>query len=159
MPDQDPRELVIQLFEAWSSGDPALVRECFHHDAVFFDSVNGQFEGRDAIQAFYAGSLEVWDDLQTRPTRIWVDGDTAACLWTMTGRTKDDRFGAGRVGSIVRIDGMAWVRFENGLVVHDEEYFDRQAALASLDGNGFVVPRNDSTGSRSARLQPETTIS
>lgn len=157
MPHQDPRELVITLFEAWSSGDPALVGERFHHDAVFFDSVNGQFEGRDSIQAFYAGSLEVWDDLQTRPTRIWVDGDTAACVWTMTGRMRDDRFGAGRAGATARIDGMAWVRFQDGLVVHDEEYFDRLAALASLDGKGFVVPRPDSGGNHATSLQAGTT--
>lgn len=137
---QDPRALVVQLFDAWSSGDPDAVAELFDENATFFDSVNGQFEGRDAIRAFYAGSLEAWDDLQTRPVRIWVDGDTAACVWTMTGRMKPERFGDGLAGRQARIDGMAWIRFQDGLVAYDEEYFDRQAPMASLEGAGFAAP-------------------
>jgi uncharacterized protein (TIGR02246 family) len=138
--DTDAGQLVVRLFDAWSSGDPERVAALFQPDATFFDSVNGQFEGREAIKRFYAGSLEVWDDLETRPTRIWADGDTAACVWTMTGQMKDDRFGEGLAGSRARIDGMAWVRFVDGLVAHDEEYFDRAAALSSLEGRGYVVP-------------------
>ena len=111
----------------------------FHEDATFFDSVNGQFDGREAIKQFYAGSLEAWADVNTRPVRIWVDGDTAACVWTMTGRMREERFGPDLGGSEARIDGMAWVRFKDGLVVHDEEYFDRQAPMASLEGKGFAV--------------------
>ncbi|TKG70960.1 nuclear transport factor 2 family protein [Prauserella endophytica] len=137
----DPRQLVVNLFQAWSSGDPDEVAALFQPDAVFFDNVNGRFDGRAAIRQFYAGSLEVWDDLKTAPTRIWVDGDTAACVWTMTGRMKTDRFGAGLAGSTARIDGMAWIRFVDGLVAHDEEYFDRGAPLASLEGRGFLTPQ------------------
>jgi uncharacterized protein (TIGR02246 family) len=135
----DLAALVRQVFEAWSSGDPEAVAAKFHEDATFFDSVNGQFRGREAIKDFYAGSLEAWSDIVTRPVRIWVDGDTAACTWTMTGRMRPERFGEELGGTGARIDGMAWIRFRDGLVVHDEEYFDRQAPMASLEGNGFVV--------------------
>lgn len=145
MTEHDPRELVTHLFRAWSGGDPDQVAALFHPDAVFFDSVNGRFTGRDAIRAFYAGSLDTWDDLQTRPVRIWVDGDTAACVWTMSGRIKNDRFGPGRAGSTARIDGMAWIKFRDGLVIHDEEYFDRQAAALSLDRKG--VPPSETFSS------------
>ena len=140
MPEiQDPRALVVRLFEAWSSSDPESVAALFHEDATFFDSVNGQFEGRAAIKEFYAGSLDAWDDLTTVPVRIWVDGDTAACVWTMTGRMKAGRFGDVLAGRQARIDGMAWIRFRDGLVAYDEEYFDRQAAAASLEGKGFAI--------------------
>ena len=135
----DPHALVVQLFKAWSSSDPDAVAALFHEDATFFDSVNGQFEGRAAIKDFYAGSLGAWDDLTTVPVRIWVDGDTAACTWTMTGRMKAERFGDAMAGRRARIDGMAWIRFRDGLVAYDEEYFDRQAPAASLEGGGFAV--------------------
>ncbi|MXP20024.1 SgcJ/EcaC family oxidoreductase [Gordonia sp. HNM0687] len=138
----DVRELVHQVFEAWSSEDPELVAARFHPDATFFDSVNGQFEGREAIKAFYARSLDAWDDQRSRATRVWVDGDTAACTWTMTGRMKGSKFGDKLAGRKARIDGMAWISFRDGLVVHDEEYFDRQAPMASLEGQGFVLPRH-----------------
>jgi uncharacterized protein (TIGR02246 family) len=142
MPDTpDTATLVRGVFQAWSSGDPDKVAALFHKEATFFDSVNGQFDGREAIKRFYAGSLEAWDDINTRPVRIWVDGNTAACVWTMTGRMKAERFGADMGGTEARIDGMAWIRFRDGLVVHDEEYFDRQAPMASLEGKGYAVER------------------
>ena len=127
------RALVEGVFEAWSSNDPDTVAERFHPDAVFFDNVNGTFEGREAIRRFYAGSLNAWDGQRSWATRIWVDGDTAACAWTMTGRMKPERFGDELGGKEARIDGMAWIVFRDGLVIYDEEYFDRQAPMASLD--------------------------
>lgn len=142
MSDSEVASRVVALFEAWSSNDPGRVGQLFHPDATLFDSVNGQFQGRAAIEDFHARSLETWEDLTMSATRIWVDGDTAACTWTMSARMKNDRSGEGLAGTSVRIDGMAWLRFEGRLVIHDEEYFDRQAALASLDGRGFVTPRS-----------------
>lgn len=129
------RALVEGMFDAWSSNDPDRVAACFHPDAVFFDNVNGTFEGREAIRSFYARSLKAWDGQYSRATRIWVDGDTAACTWTMTGRMKPERFGEELGGKEARIDGMAWIVFQDGLVVYDEEYFDRQAPMASLGGS------------------------
>ncbi|WP_213571306.1 nuclear transport factor 2 family protein [Rhodococcus sp. USK13] len=139
-PDPDEiRALVQGVFEAWSSNDPDTVAARFHADAVFFDSVNGRFDGRDAIRTFYAGSLNAWDEQRSRATRIWVDGDTAACTWTMTGLMRTDKFGEELAGRRARIDGMAWIRFRDGLVIHDEEYFDRRAPLASLEGEGYLT--------------------
>ena len=133
----DRRLLVDRLFAAWSSRDPERLEPLFHPDAVFFDSVNGEFHGWPAIRGMYERSLESWSRIDTAATRIWVDGDTAACTWTMSGEVVDDRFGAGLAGATCRIDGMAWIRFDGDVVVHDEEYFDRGAAAASLTGGGY----------------------
>jgi uncharacterized protein (TIGR02246 family) len=128
----DLKSLVDAVFDAWSSEDPDRVAERFHEDAVFVDSVNGRFEGREAIRAFYAGSLDAWESQRSRATRVWVDGDTAACVWEMTGRMRGERFGEALAGREARIEGMAWMTFRDGLVVRDEEYFDRQAPFASV---------------------------
>ncbi len=135
MTQQDVRTLVKEVFEAWSSNDPDVVASRFHPDAVFFDSVNGRFEGREAIRAFYARSLDAWDGQQSHAKRIWVDGNTAACTWTMTGRMKAEKFGPELAGREARIDGMAWMTFRDGLVISDEEYFDRQAPMSSVAGD------------------------
>lgn len=139
---QDRAELVRRLFAAWSSGDPDQLEPLFHPAALFFDSVNGEYAGWPAIRAFYAHSLTVWRRIQTWPTRIWVDGDTAACTWTMSGEIADDRFGAGTAGATCRIDGMAYLVFDGDRVIHDEEYFDREAARASLSGTGYCKELN-----------------
>ena len=128
----DRATLVHRLFEAWSSGDPDALEPLFHPDAIFSDSVNGSYAGWPAIRAFYAASLTTWRRLDCSATRVWVDGDTAALTWTMSGEIADDRFGPGTAGATCRIDGMAYVVFDGDLIVHDEEYFDRDAARASL---------------------------
>jgi hypothetical protein len=73
-----------------------------------------------------------WSRLECTATRIWTDGKTAACTWTMLGEIADDRFGPGTAGATCRIDGMAYMVFEGDLIIHDEEYFDRDAARKSL---------------------------
>ncbi len=136
-PSQPRDQLVIRLFEAWSSGNPDRLEPLFHPDASFFDSVNGHFQGWPAIRALYERSALAWRRIETVPVRIWTDGDTAACVWTMHGEIRGDRYGAELVGSTCRIDGMAWLRFSGDLVIHDDEYFDRAAPSASLAGQGY----------------------
>ena len=128
----DRAELVHRLFAAWSSGDPDRLEPLFHPAATFSDSVNGSFYGWPAIRGFYASSLSTWRRLECTATRVWVDGDTAALTWTMSGEIADGRFGAGTTGATCRIDGMAYIIFDGDLVVQDKEYFDRNAARASL---------------------------
>jgi ketosteroid isomerase-like protein len=135
-PQTDRTDLVHRLFAAWSSGEPDRLQPFFHPDATFFDSVNGTFRGWPAIRDFYANSLHVWRRLDCRATRVWVDGDTAALTWTMSGEIADDRFGPDTAGATCQIDGMAWVVFDGDLIVRDEEYFDREAARASLRAKG-----------------------
>jgi hypothetical protein len=55
----------------------------------------------------------------------------------MSGEIVDDRFGADNVGATCRLDGMAYLVFDGDRVIHDEEYFDRDAASASLSGAGY----------------------
>jgi len=136
----DRAELVHRLFAAWSSGDPDALEPLFHPDATFMDSVNGRFDGWPAIRDFYARSLTVWRRLECTATRVWVDGDTAACTWTMTGEIDDDRFGPGTAGVTCRIDGMAHVVFDGDRVLYDEEYFDRDAARASVAAHDTADP-------------------
>jgi ketosteroid isomerase-like protein len=125
------KQLVARLFDAWSSRDPDRLEPLFHPRAKFSDTVNGQFAGWPAIRAFYQRSLESWARIDTRATRIWVDGDTAACTWIMEGEICTDRFGPELVGTTCRIDGMAWIQFDGDLIVHDEEYFDRGSLTAT----------------------------
>jgi ketosteroid isomerase-like protein len=133
-PAPDPVALVHRLFHAWSSGNPDSLQPLFHPDATFCDSVNGTFTGWPAIRAFYASSLNTWSRLECTATRIWTDGETAACTWTMLGEIADDRFGPGTAGATCRIDGMAYMIFDGELIIHDEEYFDRDATRRSLSG-------------------------
>lgn len=126
-------QLVHALFDAWGSGDPAVIEPFFHPDAVLWDSVNGEFRGWPAIRDLYLASLERWDDLTTVATRFWHGADgSVAFTWTMTGRVADDRFGPERRGAHCTFDGMTYVVVEDGLVVEEIEYFDRAAAPRSI---------------------------
>jgi len=129
----DLRQLVEELFVAWSSGDPDAIEHHFQPEALLWDSVNGAFRGHAEIRALYVASLERWDDLTTHATRFWPpDDDSIAFTWTMSGKVADDRFGAELHGASASFDGMAYITFRDGLVAEEIEYFDRFGAPISL---------------------------
>jgi len=133
------RTLVDELFVSWSSGNPDEVQQHFHEDAYLWDSVNGGFNGWPAIRGLYEESLKRWHQLSCRVLQSWpaLDG-SIAFVWESSGLVADDRFGSERKGERCTFEGMAYIEFENGLVMREIEYFDRTAPARSI---GLEVDR------------------
>lgn len=133
------RQLVDELFDKWSSGDPDQIQPLFHPDAFLWDSVNGGFKGWPAIRQLYVESLSRWDNLSCGVVRAWPeDTNSISFVWRTTAFVKGDRFGAEFRGAPCSFEGMAYIEFDNGLVMREIEYFDRGAPAQSL---GFEVDR------------------
>jgi hypothetical protein len=139
MPSDKLRTLVDELFVAWSSSDPDKVEPHFHRDAYLWDSVNGGFTGWPAIRGLYEESLKRWNNLSCKVVQSWPARDNSiAFVWESSGLVADDRFGREKRGALCTFEGMAFIEFENDLVMREIEYFDRTAPARSI---GFEVDR------------------
>lgn len=81
MSEQETREVVERLYEAYLGGDLEGILATFD-DGIAFRFL-GQVEavGIDAAQRFFAHSAGLLSDLDFRIRRTIVDGDHAAVLW------------------------------------------------------------------------------
>lgn len=127
------KDLVVELFRAWSSGDVDAPRPYLHDDAVLDDSIGGAHHGWEAIRAYFARGLQHWPDLELVPSGEWWSRDDGlAFTWRMSATVHDDRFGEGTAGRRWHAPGMSFVVFEGDVVVREVDYHDGGARARSL---------------------------
>jgi steroid delta-isomerase-like uncharacterized protein len=133
MAPQDGRiRLAIDLFEAWSSGDPDAPRRFLAPDCVLEDIVGGVHNGWTDIRAFFASGLRRWPDLKLVPERFWTSDDGVALTWEMSATQRTVDFGRDAVGKVWRSPGMSYLVIEGGKVVREVDYHDRVNVALSL---------------------------
>ncbi|MCW2613296.1 MAG: hypothetical protein JWN08_290 [Frankiales bacterium] len=140
MSDVDDRrkQLVLRLFEAWSSGDADAPEPFLHPDVVLDDSVGGAHRGWPAVRDYFARGLAHWPDLELVPSgEWWSREDGLAFTWVMSATVHDDRFGKGTAGRRWQAPGMSFVVFDgDDLVVREVDYHDGGARERSLRSTG-----------------------
>ncbi|MGE0668274.1 MAG: nuclear transport factor 2 family protein [Sphingomonadales bacterium] len=125
-------QLAIDLFEAWSSGDPDAPEKYLSPDCVLEDIVGGTHRGWPDIRAFFANGLVRWPDLKLIPEKFWISEDGVALTWLMSATQRNDDFGREAVGKVWRSPGMSYLVISNGRVVHEVDYHDRVNVPLSL---------------------------
>ena len=133
MAQQDPRiQLAIDLFKAWSSGDPDAPEPFLTPDCVLEDIVGGTHAGWPDIRAFFANGLVRWPDLKLVPEKFWISDDGVALSWEMTATQRNGDFGREAIGKVWRSPGMSYLVIRDGKVVHEVDYHDRVNVPLSL---------------------------
>ena len=133
MARQDARiQLGIDLFKAWSSGDPDAPATFLAPDCVLEDIVGGTHTGWADIRAFFANGLVRWPDLALIPEKFWVSEDGVALTWMMSATQRNADFGREAIGKVWRSPGMSYLVIKDGKVVHEVDYHDRVNVPLSL---------------------------
>lgn len=104
------REVVTRFEGNFNKRDVALLLADMTEDAVFehvgpADKVLGRFDGHEAIGAVFGGFEEHFPNFDLRMVDIIVEGDRAACQWTIDWDLPDGSRGHGEGADIFTMRG------------------------------------------------------
>jgi hypothetical protein len=126
-------DVAWRLFAGWSSEDLDAPKQYLAEDAVLFDIIGGEYQGWDAIRAYFAHGRARYPDLVLEPTGdFWARPDGLAMLWHMSGTQTDDSLGAEFVGRRWTVEGLSYIVFDGLLVTREADYHDKGSRERSL---------------------------
>src|SRR5438067_914335 len=115
------RDFARRYTEAWCSGDPARVAECYAPQGAL--SINGgpAAVGRTAIAAAAREFMEAFPDMQVSMDDLVSQNGRSEYHWTLTGTNT----GRGGTGKRVRISGFeVWTLDADGRIAESRGAFD-----------------------------------
>lgn len=115
------RDFAERYTAAWCSQDAARVAACYSPNGSLQVNDSLPAVGRIAITAVAQSFMTAFPDLVVAMDDLWVDGERAVYLWTLSGTNT----GHGGSGKRVRISGYEeWDFGADGLVARSLGHFD-----------------------------------
>lgn len=143
------RELVNELYAAWSLHEPDRVDAIFTNDATYEDVAGGQVHcGKAEIKQLLQAAFTFAPDFRVTLRSLVVAGETATTEWEIEG-TQTGPAGVGQVGELpatgrtFRLRGASVLVFRHGRIAHVTDYYDMATFLRQLGGT-FQPPRSPS---------------
>ena len=129
MDTQEMLRLTESFLSAWNTQDTDRVLACYTPDVEYRDpntrgSVSGEAAMRRYLNKLFASWKMHWS---LREAHLFENGNGCNVLWHAT-------FQRGSSDVVVEVDGMDFVRVQDGRIKRNEVQFDR-AALAPLLGS------------------------
>lgn len=120
----EAKEFAASWLPAWTGNDPERLAAFYTEDAFYSDpAVPDGIRGREALLAYFRALLARFPD--------WK--------WTQTGATPMEGgflnhwHASVPVGAaVIECDGVCTVRLRNGLIEHNEVFFDRSELLTAI---------------------------
>jgi steroid delta-isomerase-like uncharacterized protein len=120
--------LAVAYVEAWNSHDPARIAGFLHEDMAYFDaSVGDSQRGRQAaldnvIEVFHRAVPDAAWTIRSEPV---ATADGIAFEWTISGQNTGDWGATAKAtGRALQYDGMTMLRFSDGKIVYQGDYYD-----------------------------------
>lgn len=120
--------LAVAYVEAWNSHDPERIAAFMDEGMLYFDaSVGDSQRGRQAVmdnvvRVFQAAVPDANWSLRSEPV---ATADGIAFEWTISGSNTGDWGAAGKAtGRGLQYDGMTILRFSDGKIVYQGDYYD-----------------------------------
>lgn len=116
----DIERLLIDIIDAFNSGDADHISACFAEDAELSiphgpDPWGFQIVGRKAIRELYARRLEDIPDLRWQREEVFACGERGVMIITLNGRT--------RSGGTLNYRGCAVCTFRDGKILTMDSYW------------------------------------
>lgn len=121
---EQAHEFAERWLPAWTGNDPDLLASFYAEDGIYADpAIPDGVRGRDAIRAYFARLLANFPD--------WVWTQRAAT--PMEGGFLNHWRAEIPVGDrTLSLDGVCTVRLRDGLIEHNEVFFDRSPLLEAM---------------------------
>jgi uncharacterized protein (TIGR02246 family) len=121
IPAAELRDFARRYTQAWCSGDPARVAECYAPQGALSINSGPPSIGRTAIAAAARDFMETFPDMQVSMDDVVPHNDRSEYHWTLTGTNT----GRGGTGKRVRISGFeSWTLDADGLIAESRGTFD-----------------------------------
>lgn len=142
--------IAVDFAAAWSSRDPAQLVAVYAEDAVFEEIVldGPVIRGRDEMLTYGEAVYAAFPDFTAIPVDAFVSGDRAVVEWILSG-TYRGQFGGLPAGTGQRIEipvAAVFTLNDDGLIVHDREYWDFATLLSQLGMMPDAEPAGTPTG-------------
>jgi len=129
MDDDELRERVERVLDAWNAQDVDRVVGCYTEDLVYRDpNTRGEITGADDFRRYLKKLFFAWKmKWSLREAHLFRDVGGGAFLWrAVIGKEEGDRR--------VEIEGMDLIVFEGDRIRRNEVYFDRAALAVFMSG-------------------------
>lgn len=143
------RELVDELYAAWSLHQPDRIDAIFMDDATYEDVAGGQvYRGKAEIKQLLQAAFTFAPDFRVTLRSLVVAGDTATTEWEIEG-TQTGPAGVGQVGELpptgrtFRLRGASVLVFRQGRIAQVTDYYDMATFLRQL-GASLQPPTSQS---------------
>jgi steroid delta-isomerase-like uncharacterized protein len=119
--------------EVWSRGRLELADELLAPDFVGHPiGLREPFRGPEGAKEFIGRLREGFPDASWEIEELVADGDRVAVRWVMTGTHDGEFMGIDPTEAQVRIDGMTFLRFEDGKIVEGKTLQDAMSLMRTL---------------------------
>lgn len=148
--DTEPRraaELMREAFDAIAAKDLDRLAEVWDERTTDnFIALGSEVTGRDDLRAFFAETFTALPDLEFSTEAIHdVDEHTAVGQWRLRGTFSGGPFqGIEPTGKPIDLRGIDVMRFEGGVLRHNDVYYDGLAFARQVG----LLPPADSTADR-----------
>lgn len=134
----EQREIVRRVSEeAWGGGDLSLVDEYIAEDIVSHNPNLGTTEGREAYKAFITSIRDAFPDLSVTVQELVEEDDTVVARVSMSGTHEGEFMDIEPTGKECSVDGVVFVRFEDGMAVEEwgiEDMLGLLQQIGAMDG-------------------------
>ena len=118
-------KMLREYYASWATGDPDKVAAFFKDTSVFEDlAFEAKFEGREGVRSFAKLTYSGAPDFKVEPTRILVDGTSAAATWVMRGTHSGDLPGLPATGKAFQVRASSVIRIEDGKILEILDFWN-----------------------------------
>ena len=138
---QENKKIARRVFdEIWSKGKLELADELLSPDFVGHPiGLREPFQGPEGAKEFVGSIREGFPDATFAIEDMTAEDDVVAARWVMTGTHDGEFMGIDPTERRVRIDGMTFLRFEQGKVVEGRTLQDAVGLMRSLDATPAAI--------------------
>lgn len=123
-PSAEIWNLAVRCALSWSTQDPEGMASCYEENGSQSINDGTPATGRMELAAVAASYMQAFPDLRVSLDQLFVAGDSAFFVWTLTGTHN----GPGGTGNKVRVSGIeVWEMGESGLIASSRGYYDASA--------------------------------
>ena len=95
----------------------------------------GEFVGPTGFEDYVAGAWSAFPDARFTVQETEVSADHLTVHWTMTGRHLGDFEAIPASGAVVRLDGIAVLRFQDGMISESWLQYDRMSLVEQIESS------------------------
>ncbi|HJN46298.1 MAG: ester cyclase [Vicinamibacterales bacterium] len=132
MTADEVRAFTEQHLRHWQALDAAAMAADHAADGVVDSPSAGTHQETEAIRKALQWWIDSFPDMQITKEQVVADTDAAAIVVTIHGTQQGEFFGVPAAGQHLVFRMVLMLRFENGLIAHEQRIYDFSGVLARL---------------------------
>ncbi|MEM9925811.1 MAG: ester cyclase [Cyanobacteria bacterium P01_D01_bin.50] len=117
--------MLREYYASWGTGNPENIVRYFKETSIFEDlAFQVKFEGIDGVRKFAKFTYNGVPDFKVEPTRIVVQGSSAAAAWLMSGTHSGDFPNLPATGNRFEVRASSIIRVEEEKILEMVDYWN-----------------------------------